>query len=571
LGKHRGAVEIKRMFDQGLLDQGGEGERRLAAALAHVGLFPEWGVEVVRGTVVDACLPDSSLIPEFGGARWHPPGRRGLDGARRGTLEADGWAFEIVTWADITQHPERTALKIKALHEQRAAAGLGRPPSWRPYRRGKVGASLPSGRLLAGSRQARAGLTLCSMRDRDRYVDLLRVLAIGVVVYGHWLIAVVAYADGVLEAGNLLTLAPQTQYLTWLFQVMPLFFLVGGYANAASWRSATRRGTGYAVWLKGRARRLLAPAAVLVACWAVLLAVLALAGLDPEVLRVSVWYPAGPLWFLVVYVVVVAAVPLTLRVHDRRRWRAVATLTALVVATDVARLGFRIPLIGWLNCLWVWMLLHQLGYWWQDGRLVRTPRAGWALFAAGSGTAFALVWPGLYAVNMVGFDHYGRTNSTPPTSALLALGVAQVGLALVLRRRANAWLRRPRVWHSVVAVNGVAMTLYLWHLPALVLVILAVVLPGLWPAVPVGTAWWWMLRPVWLATLTLTLLSLTWLFSRVEQRAAQAGMRPQVDTRQGIIVANAGSASSSSAASTTTSTINPEATTGPRSCSTLSR
>ncbi len=356
---------------------------------------------------------------------------------------------------------------------------------------------------------------------RDRYVDLLRVVAIGAVVYGHWLIAVVAYSDGVLEAGNLLTLAPQTQYLTWLFQVMPLFFLVGGYANAASWRSASRRGTRYPTWLRARARRLLVPAAVLVACWAVLLAALALAGLDPDVLRVSVWYPAGPLWVLAVYVAVVAAVPLTLRLHDRRRWQVVASLAALVVATDVARLALGIPLIGWLNCLWVWMLLHQLGYWWQDGRLVRSPRTGWVLFAAGGATAFALVWPGLYAVNMVGFDHYGRTNSTPPTFALLALGVAQVGLALVVRARASAWLRRPRVWRSVVAVNGVAMTLYLWHLPALVLVILAVVLPGLWPAVPAGTAWWWVLRPLWLATLTLTLLSLTWLFSRAEQRFAR--------------------------------------------------
>lgn len=151
LGKHRGAVEIRQMFDQGMLDQDGEGERRLAAALAGVGLFPLWGVEVVRGTIVDACLPDSSLIPEFDGARWHLPGRHGLDGARRGTLEADGWAFEIVTWADVAHRPAQTARSIRALHDARASAGLGRPPHWHPYRNGRQF----SGRLpdtVSGSR-----------------------------------------------------------------------------------------------------------------------------------------------------------------------------------------------------------------------------------------------------------------------------------------------------------------------------------------------------------------------------------------------------------------------------------
>ncbi|MGH8898391.1 MAG: type IV toxin-antitoxin system AbiEi family antitoxin domain-containing protein [Egibacteraceae bacterium] len=81
LGKHRGAVEIRRLFRQGLLDQDGEGERRLARALASVELYPAWGVEIVRGVIVDACLPASSLIPEFDGVKWHLPGRRGLDGA----------------------------------------------------------------------------------------------------------------------------------------------------------------------------------------------------------------------------------------------------------------------------------------------------------------------------------------------------------------------------------------------------------------------------------------------------------------------------------------------------------
>jgi hypothetical protein len=62
---------------------------------------------------------------------------------------------------------------------------------------------------------------------RNRYADALRLLSIVVVVYGHWLLAVISVQDAQLEAANLLTIEPWTHWLTWIFQVMPLFFLVG--------------------------------------------------------------------------------------------------------------------------------------------------------------------------------------------------------------------------------------------------------------------------------------------------------------------------------------------------------
>src|SRR5688572_14350931 len=88
--------------------------------------------------------------------------------------------------------------------------------------------------------QARA-LASATPSTRDRYVDFLRVVSIGVVVLGHWLMAAVEYRDGSgFGGGNLLQLQPSVQWLTWLFQVMPVFFLVGGFSNAASWTSARR-------------------------------------------------------------------------------------------------------------------------------------------------------------------------------------------------------------------------------------------------------------------------------------------------------------------------------------------
>ena len=90
------------------------------------------------------------------------------------------------------------------------------------------------------------------------------------VIIGHWTMAVLAYRDGRFTGANLLELDPNWQILTWVFMVMPLFFIVGGFTNGGSWISARRRGVRYADWLRGKSVRLLRPALWFVAFWAVI-------------------------------------------------------------------------------------------------------------------------------------------------------------------------------------------------------------------------------------------------------------------------------------------------------------
>ena len=61
------------------------------------------------------------------------------------------------------------------------------------------------------------------------------MLAVVVVVIGHWLVSAVTFHDGQFGNDYPLALVPWTRWLTLVFQVVPVFFLVGGYASAASW------------------------------------------------------------------------------------------------------------------------------------------------------------------------------------------------------------------------------------------------------------------------------------------------------------------------------------------------
>ncbi|HXZ75355.1 MAG TPA: hypothetical protein VEH31_31425, partial [Streptosporangiaceae bacterium] len=62
--------------------------------------------------------------------------------------------------------------------------------------------------------------------NRNRYADLLRVCAIGGVVYGHWLLTDVTYRAGRLSGLDALEYVSWGRWVTLLFQVMPVFFLV---------------------------------------------------------------------------------------------------------------------------------------------------------------------------------------------------------------------------------------------------------------------------------------------------------------------------------------------------------
>jgi hypothetical protein len=78
--------------------------------------------------------------------------------------------------------------------------------------------------------------------ERYRYLDLMRVVAIGGVVYGHWLLVDVTYSGGRLSGRDAVDYVSWGRWVTWAFQVMPVFFLVGGYVYARSWTEHHARG-----------------------------------------------------------------------------------------------------------------------------------------------------------------------------------------------------------------------------------------------------------------------------------------------------------------------------------------
>lgn len=368
--------------------------------------------------------------------------------------------------------------------------------------------------------------------DRNRVVDLMRVASILVVVFGHWLMAAVTIEDGALDPGHLLVLTSWTHPLTWVLQVMPIFFFVGGYSNALSWRSAHRRGEGYGAWLRSRLRRLTLPVVPLLLVWGLGGALAIGLGLDWELLQLASQVALVPTWFLAVYVLIVAVAPAALWLWERFGWWTITAGLALAAAADVVSIAFEIAPVGFLNYVFVWGTVHQLGYAWVDGAFrTRLHRIGLAL--AGFAGVLALVWAGPYPVAMVGLVG-GLNNSQPPRLTLALLGVFQAGLVLVAEPLLARLMEKRSAWTGVIAVSAQIMTLYLWHMTAMVLVIGAsLALGGFGFGIEPVTSTWWLTRPVFFAILSAITVVLAALFGRFERpqtdpRPAPASWRPLV-------------------------------------------
>lgn len=360
--------------------------------------------------------------------------------------------------------------------------------------------------------------------ERNRAVDALRALSILVVVFGHWLMAAVTVEGGDIIAGHLLELAAWTHPLTWVLQVMPIFFVVGGFANGVSWRSARRRGEPYGGWLRSRLRRLILPVIPLIILWTVGGWIGLQAGLDPRLLQLASQVALVPTWFLAAYVVIVTIAPVALWLWERFRWISVIGGVAAAAVCDVLSIAGGIVPVGFANYVFVWGTVHQLGFAWLDGRLDGV-RGRLLLAGAGLAATFALVAYGPYPVAMVGLDASEVTNSYPPRVTLATLGIFQAGLVLALEAPLRRWLQGKGPWRAVVAVNAQIMTLYLWHLTAMVILIGVLLMAGgLGLGVEPLSVAWWLSRPVWFLVLSALTLGLVAVFGRFER--PRADLRP---------------------------------------------
>lgn len=297
--------------------------------------------------------------------------------------------------------------------------------------------------------------------ERDRAVDVARLGALLVVMFGHCALLLATIDSGGVRVGNILGALPALAPITWVLQVMPLFFMAGGAAGAYSWRT----GRPWGAWLLARAQRLCRPVFWYLAAWTVILIVVH-ATMGAESASALGRECVALLWFLGVYLVVLAFVPVLMRLHTGRglAW-VVAGLIAGSGVVDAVRFAVGTPEAGTANLIIVWLIPMVIGVAYARHLISARRALGIAVVAFVAQVIVALT--GIYDVSLVVTGTERVSNVSPPT-LLLALHCTWMPcLFIAAANPIRRWATRPRVWYLVATGNGGAMTLYLWHIPVI--------------------------------------------------------------------------------------------------------
>ncbi|MGV0738920.1 acyltransferase [Mycobacterium syngnathidarum] len=296
---------------------------------------------------------------------------------------------------------------------------------------------------------------------RDRAIDVIRITSLIGVVFGHTIMATSTIRDDVFIWSNLLTDSTVFQALTWVFQIMPLFFFAGVAASVQSWQP----GQSWGGWLLKRCTRLYRPVFFYLAFWTV-----ALAGLR-YVLPEHVYEPVAGisiqlLWFLGAYVLVLAAVPLLARTTTTAQMAgAIIGTYAFIAAVDAVRINMDgYASLGYLNTV-VWLIPGVFGVAYRRNLLSSGAALKIGLGMLGVNLAWAYFGP--YELSLVGIETQQLKNMTPPSLLLAGHAIMMCAFAIAAAPAINRWAQRPRVWWLTAIGNSGAMTLYLWHMPLL--------------------------------------------------------------------------------------------------------
>lgn len=350
---------------------------------------------------------------------------------------------------------------------------------------------------------------------RDTGIDLVRALCVLGVVLLHSMMVGVTVTD----SGPLFANASDGSWwitpLSWVLQVMPLFFVIGGFAGYTSLRRARQRGGTAKEFVAARIHRLVLPAVVTIGVVGIVLTVLLANGVPADLVAIAGYRYGQPLWFLGVFLLCQALLPLFAAAHRRAPWITITLIVAAAVAVDAVRNATGIDGVGFVNLAFVWLALQQLGFFFAEGRIdALTRRTRIVIGISAVATLVTTFLTGAYSPDLI-------ANINPPTASLLLVGVAHTMLLSILRDRVASWSRLPVPSRFLTFVTPRAMTIYLWHMPVLLAMAGASAVFAMTTGIALpepSSVEWWMTRPLWLVTVVTLTAGIAFLLAGIEAR-----------------------------------------------------
>ena len=309
-------------------------------------------------------------------------------------------------------------------------------------------------------------------RSRERFIDFIKVVGLIMVIFNTEYLLDFKKSAGELLVYNESFTNPEKTKFTWFTTGISLFFFSTGFTNKIAWYSNVGRDGSQWKFLTDRVNTLMGPVLVWIGTITILL------NLFSRVLNFPLYlttqedgmititeFIMWPLWIVAIYLVVVIFCPLTIYMHKKNPYLTVVVLTFMTVAVDTIEFSLSLSYISLLNYLLFWLTIHQIGYFFADGKIFTYAPS---LFATVSIISYIYLFyrfsNTIDVMSVSGYRLSEVSNEDPPTIYYLVSSIGLLSFFLFFRKPFEELMKNKNTWIFLSIVHSNIYTIFLWHM-----------------------------------------------------------------------------------------------------------
>ena len=316
--------------------------------------------------------------------------------------------------------------------------------------------------------------------SRERFIDFLKTFGLLLLVFNSFSFLNINYSGGEYLIINNSFSSSNSTIVTWFTVGLPIFIFSMGFTNLIAWYSNVGRDGSQWNYLVDRINSLLGPVLVLIFAVSISLNILLRSNLIPNYLTTTedgvislVEFTLWPLWLVSIYMVMVMFAPLTIYLHKKYPYPTLVLLVLLTIFIDIVEVPLNYSYIQVFNYLFFWLTIHQVGYFYADGKIQMFKKS---IYFLSSLVLYGfLYYQVIFNEKVINFANYrlnSISNEDPPSAYYLIVSFAFLFLLISLQKNFVKLLNNRKVWLIFSHIHSNIYTIYLWHLISLVIVLL---------------------------------------------------------------------------------------------------
>ena len=326
--------------------------------------------------------------------------------------------------------------------------------------------------------------------SRERFIDFTKILGLFFLVINSFLFLRLEESGGEIFVTNLSSNSQSLIVISWFTAGMSLFFFSMGFNNLIAWYSNVARDGSQWNYLVDRINTLLGPVLVWIFTSTIILNIMSRSSIFPNYLTTaedgimpSIEFILWPLWLVSIYLVMVLFAPLTIFLHKKYPYMTVFTLFTITVLIDNIDFSFNFSYIKLFNYLFFWIAIHQLGYFYADGKIQVINKNVFRYIAVFAyGYLFYQISVSEKYLSLASYRLSSLNNEDPPTTLYLIASIGLISFVFTLKTLIEKMLSNQKLWLLISHIHANIYTIYLWHL---FIFFIAYLIPGSFYMVPV--------------------------------------------------------------------------------------